>query len=151
MQAKFVEKRLQVVETTVSELGGVPDRMAHVEGRLEIVETQMMQLHTEMRGEFSAIRREMRRGDEETRSLTRVLIEEARVDIRKLAEGVDDARQRLSAVETRVDALAENVATLNGHTSALAREFGAFRTDIGARLDSISSQLARRQRRKPHG
>ena len=44
--------------------------------RMTALESQIVQLRTEMRDEFSAIRQEMRSGDQETR---RVLREELRV------------------------------------------------------------------------
>ena len=51
MQSKFLEKRVDILERTVGGLSELP-------ARVEAVEGQILQLRTEMHGEFSAIRTE---------------------------------------------------------------------------------------------
>ena len=104
MQPRFLEKRVEIVEKTVEGLSDLPGRMGRVEvrlenvegrlerveGRLEKVEVQIVQLRTEMRGEFSAIRDEIRQGDQDSRTFMRVLNEDTRAEVRKLAEGLEE-------------------------------------------------------------
>lgn len=52
MNAAKLEERMENLEKVVEPLRGLPDRMTRVE-------VQVLQLRTEMRGEFSAIRRDM--------------------------------------------------------------------------------------------
>jgi hypothetical protein len=76
-----VENRLERLDDRVTEIEQLPARM-------DRLESQMVQLRTEMRDEFSAVRGEIRTGDvmivttlteqtEESRRQTRVLFEEA--------------------------------------------------------------------------
>lgn len=53
----------------MTELERLPDRIS-------ALESQIVQLRAEMREEFSAVRQEIREGDEETRRFMRVLHEE---------------------------------------------------------------------------
>ena len=84
MESKSLEERLIVVENEMDELRGLPDRFA-------ALESDILQFRTEVRGEFSAVREEMRHeiqrtidllrseiraGDAETRRYMRVLHEE---------------------------------------------------------------------------
>jgi hypothetical protein len=52
-------RRVEDLEETVESLRDLPDRTAKLEARMGAVETQIVQLRTEMRDEFSAIRRDM--------------------------------------------------------------------------------------------
>lgn len=52
-------RRVEHLEETVESLRDLPDRTAKLEARMGAVETQIVQLRTEMRDEFSAIRRDM--------------------------------------------------------------------------------------------
>jgi hypothetical protein len=80
MNEPSLNDRVQVLEETVKELAVLPTRV-------EALELQIVQLREEMRGEFSAVRREIRDGDEETRRYMRVLHEEVMARIATLAEG----------------------------------------------------------------
>ena len=73
--------------------------------RMERLESQIVQLRTEMRDEFSAVRQEIRVGDEETRRQLTELNEEARRHMRvhhedvigrlaTIQEGQTNGRQR---------------------------------------------------------
>ncbi len=68
MPARTLESRVDSLERRVDTLEQLPARMT-------ALESQIVQLRAEMRDEFSAIRHEMRSGDQETR---RVLREELR-------------------------------------------------------------------------
>jgi len=74
--------RVQILEETVKDLAMLPTRV-------EALELQIVQLREEMRGEFSAVRQEIRDGDEETRRYMRVLHEEVLARIVTLREGLD--------------------------------------------------------------
>jgi hypothetical protein len=80
MNEPSLNDRVQVLEETVKELAVLPTRV-------EALELQIVQLREEMRGEFSAVRQEIRDGDEETRRYMRVLHEEVLARIATLAEG----------------------------------------------------------------
>jgi len=68
MQDRSLDERVEILERKVEMLETLPDRVTRME-------LQLVQLRDEMRGEFSAVRGEIRTGDEETR---RVLREEIR-------------------------------------------------------------------------
>jgi hypothetical protein len=81
MPRQSVENKLERLERRVTEIEQLPARM-------DRLESQIAQLRTEMRDEFSAVRGEIRTGDvmivttlteqiEESRRHTRVLFEEA--------------------------------------------------------------------------
>ena len=72
--------RVEILEEKVSELATLPKRV-------EAVESQILQLRVEMRGEFAAVRQEIRDGDEETRRYMRVLHEEVLARIATIGEG----------------------------------------------------------------
>ena len=72
--------RVEILEENVSELATLPKH-------IEAVESQILHLREEMRGEFAAVRQEIRGGDEETRRYMRVLHEEVLATIATIAEG----------------------------------------------------------------
>ena len=80
MNEPTLNARVQILEETVNELAMLPTR-------IEALKLQLVQLREEMRGEFSAVRQEIREGDEETRRYMRVLHEEVLARIATLAEG----------------------------------------------------------------
>jgi len=76
MVARSLSERIEILEQKVGGLQLLPERVA-------AVESQILQLRSEMRDEFSAIRgrfadveRRIQEGDEETRRFMRVLDEE---------------------------------------------------------------------------
>lgn len=66
MQERSIVERIVIPETKGEGLDVAPDRAA-------ALELQLMQLREEMRAEFSAVRDEVRGGDEETRRHLRIL------------------------------------------------------------------------------
>lgn len=94
-------RRMEMLEETVETLKKLPEQVASLQhdvkhlqhdvrgldGRVTGVESQIVQLRDEMHVEFSAIRSEMRDGDEETRRLMRVLHEDVIARIALLGEG----------------------------------------------------------------
>ena len=79
MPESALPERVTILEQKVEELTSLPSRV----GALEL---QIVQLRDEMRVEFSAVRAEIREGDEETRRYMRVLHEEVLSRIATLAE-----------------------------------------------------------------
>ena len=69
MPPETIENRVDHLERRVTALETLPDRMT-------AVESQIVQLRAEMRGEFSAVREEIRAGDEETRRVLGERIDE---------------------------------------------------------------------------
>ena len=62
-------------------------RLEELPGRMDRLESQIVQFRTEVRDEFSAVRQEIRSGDEETRRYMRVLFEEYVGRLRVIDEG----------------------------------------------------------------
>jgi hypothetical protein len=52
-------RRIEMLESTVESLRALPGEMRQLGGRVDRLESQFVQLRTEMRDEFSAIRRDM--------------------------------------------------------------------------------------------
>ena len=59
MSRPTLEERMENLEQIVEPLRALPERLTKVESRLTTVESQIVHLRVEMRGEFSAIRRDM--------------------------------------------------------------------------------------------
>ena len=87
MPAQTLESRVDRLEKRVNSLEQLPPRMT-------ALESQIVQLRAEMHDEFSAIRQEMRAGDEETRTLMRVLHEDVINRIALLGEGRDRSKRK---------------------------------------------------------
>jgi archaellum component FlaC len=85
MPPQAIEKRVERLERLVIGLEHLPERVA-------AVESQIVQLRSEMHDEFSAIRQEVRGGDEETRREMRELTEETR---RMIGEGDEETRRMM--------------------------------------------------------
>jgi vacuolar-type H+-ATPase subunit I/STV1 len=87
-------RRVEHVEETVESLRDLPDRTAKLEARMGAVETQIVQLRTEMRDEFSAIRRDM---------VTKQDFKTELAAIREEMVTKDDLRDELSRFATKDD------------------------------------------------
>jgi vacuolar-type H+-ATPase subunit H len=87
MAARNLIERVEVVEMRVGALEELPARMA-------AVESQIVQLRTEMHSEFSAVRKEMRELNSETRAEMRMLHEEVLDGFAKIGEGRPATRKR---------------------------------------------------------
>jgi predicted nucleic acid-binding Zn-ribbon protein len=74
------EKRVGILEDKVELLEQLP-------ARVTALESQILQLREEMGTEFSAVRSEIRAGDQETQRLMRVLHEETLARIETLDRG----------------------------------------------------------------
>jgi hypothetical protein len=83
MAVRNLTERVEVLEMKVSPLEELPVRVA-------AVESQIVQLRTEMRDEFSAVRQEMGQLGTTLRQEMRALNEETRVEMRVLHEEVLD-------------------------------------------------------------
>jgi len=100
MASRNLTDRVEVLEMEVGTLKELPFRVL-------AVESQIVQLRTEMRGEFSAVRgelhemegrlrQEMRALNEETKAEMRTLHEEVLDRISKIGEGASSKRKRKS-------------------------------------------------------
>jgi hypothetical protein len=79
--------RVEILEENVASLAELPERVARIA-------SQILQFRDEVRGEFSAIRAEIRAGDEETRRHMRVLYEDLVAKRAVLGNGRDRPRKR---------------------------------------------------------
>ena len=82
MQQQTLASRVAILEGKMESLEGLPDRVASLE-------SQISQFREEVRVEFSAMRGEMRTGDEETRRQMRVLHEDVISRIALLDENLN--------------------------------------------------------------
>jgi F0F1-type ATP synthase membrane subunit b/b' len=105
--ALTLSKRMDIVEQKLAGLESLPERMT-------ALESQFLQLRTEMRAEFSATRTEMQAGDE---GITRTLREEIRTSV---DEATHTLREEIRAgdEETR-RVLREEIAGLGTHMRVL--------------------------------
>jgi F0F1-type ATP synthase membrane subunit b/b' len=83
MTPQTIESRVDRLEERVTEPEQLPERVT-------AIETQIVQLRAELRVEFSAVREEMRAGDDETR---RVLGEQIAETRRRLDERIAETQQ----------------------------------------------------------
>jgi hypothetical protein len=70
-------------------------QVQHLPERVTTLESQLVQFREAMRNEFSAIRAEMKRADEDTRVFMRVLYEDvlSRLELRGESDGSDGSEQ----------------------------------------------------------
>ena len=94
MPPKTIESRVDNLERRVPEL-----ELETLPDRITAVELQIVQLRTEMRGEFSAVREETRSGDEETRHVLGVRIDET---ARVLGERIDENGRHMRVLHEEV-------------------------------------------------
>jgi hypothetical protein len=87
MPGDATAKRLEALEMTVEGLAGLPAQVASIDLRVQSLELQFFQLRDDVRGEFSALRREMKADSEETRAQMRTLHEEVLARIALLDGG----------------------------------------------------------------
>jgi hypothetical protein len=70
-------------------------QVQHLPERVTTLESQLVQFREAMRNEFSAIRTEMKRGDDDTRVFMRVLYEDvlSRLEMLGESDGSDSSEQ----------------------------------------------------------
>lgn len=126
-----LERRVRILEEKM-------DQMRDVPRRLDAVESQILELRSEMRIGFSALRTQ----NEETRAEMRVLNEETRADARALNEKTR-AEMRALNEETRAEMRA-----LNDDTKAQMR---LLHEDVISRIALLQENRARPapRRRRP--
>ena len=85
MQPRSFEERITMLERQVQ----------HLPERVTTIESQFMQFREAMRNEFSAMRTEMKRADDDTRVFMRVLYEDVllRLEIIGESDGSDSSEQ----------------------------------------------------------
>jgi hypothetical protein len=84
---KSLEKRVEILEQQMRPLSELPERVASLE-------TQFLQFRTEVREEFSALRSEMRAGDEELLGEIR----KVEVSLRREIQAGDEETRRFMRV-----------------------------------------------------
>jgi uncharacterized protein YPO0396 len=89
MPPQPIDSRVDGLERSVTELEKLPERVT-------AIGSQIVQLRTEMRAEFSAVREEIRAGDEETRRVLGERIDETNRHMRVLHE---DVISRLAVIQ----------------------------------------------------
>ena len=142
MPPQTIENRVDQLERRVTELERSPERIT-------AVESQIVQLRTEMRGEFSAVREEIRSGDEQTRRVLGERIDETtrvvqRIDetTRVLGERSDETHRMVQRIDETTRVLAERLEENGRHMRVLHEEV------IGRIAIIQEGQSAPRRRRK---
>ena len=87
MQERSIVERIMIPETNGEGVEVAPDRAA-------ALELQLMQLREEIRTEFSAVRDEVRGGDEETRRHVRLLHDTLIARLAAIGDGMRFRRKR---------------------------------------------------------
>jgi predicted nucleic acid-binding Zn-ribbon protein len=87
MPQQTLARRVERLEEAVENLQRLPEQVDSLGVQQDRLEAQIVQLRDEMPSEFSAVRAEMRAGDEETRRLMRVLHEDVIARIALLDNG----------------------------------------------------------------
>lgn len=157
MSRQSIEKRVETLEPRVTALEELP-------GRMDRLELQIVQLRVEMRDEFSAIREEIRAGDETVVSTlsvriedalreARVLHEDAIARIAVIGEGLAARDEKIDGVSRRVDGLAQKLDGLSHKVDGLSQKVDATRSEtrvmfeqLMARFDSVPRTSLKRGR-----
>jgi hypothetical protein len=121
-------RRVGYLEETVESLRDLPDRTTRLELRMGAVELQIVQLRTEMRDEFSAIRREMVTKDDlkfELAALREEMATKAsKADLESLREEMATKASKADVDAMRLE-LREDIAGLGREVAALILESDA--------------------------
>ena len=142
MARQTLETRVESLEQRVTAVEQLPERM----GRLE---SQILQLRTEVRDEFSAIRVEMRAGDEETRRGLREEIragdEETRRVLREEIRAGDQETRRFSRVLhedalSRIAVIGEGLAANGEAIKALDEKVNTIQTTLLHAIDASRAE-----------
>jgi len=94
MAPERLENRIEILERQMGTLEGLPDRVT-------ALESQVLQLRDEMHAEFSALRVEIRGGDEETRQVLRTEIRVLDGQLREEIRAGDEETRRQLREEIR--------------------------------------------------
>ena len=101
MPPESLERRTKLLENTVDGLRGLPARFDRLESDVSLVRAELgsfrgefLQFRDDTRSEFSAIRQEIKAGDEETRNYMRIVHEETLARIALSGEGRRSRRGR---------------------------------------------------------
>src|SRR5262245_7641993 len=148
MQQRSAIERIEVLERKVEVLELLPERVA-------AVEWQLVQLRDEMRAEFSALRGDMRTGDEETRGVLgeeiRAGDEETRRTLREEIRAGDEETRRVLRGEIRASdeetrrTLREEIRGGDEETRQLMR---VLHEDVISRLATIQEGRPARKRKQ---
>ena len=121
MPPQTIENRVDRLEERVAELEKLPERVT-------AIESQIVQLRTEMRVEFSAVREEIRAGDDQTRHVLGERIEDTR---RTLGEQIVETRRVLG------EQILETSRVLDDRIEESRRYMRVLHEDVIGRLATI--------------
>jgi hypothetical protein len=118
-------RRVEYLEETVQSLRDLPDRTAKLEARMGAVEMQIVQLRTEMRDEFSAVRKDM------------VTKEDLKTEVAALRAAMatkEDLRNGAAALRAEMATKGDLSNGLNGLRRELQEDIAGLGRDFAARL-----------------
>ena len=129
-----VIERVEKLEKTVAALTSLPGEVSQLSRRVGTMESQIVQLRTEMKGEFSAVRGELA---------------EVRGGLAEVRSGLADVRGGLAEVRGDLAETRDNLlGVIESGSQATQQVFNEVRQDIGAfrqetntRFDGLSTQM----------
>jgi hypothetical protein len=130
MTTGSLTKRVQILEQTVETLQQLPGGMA-------AVESQILQLQSEMRSDFSAIRTELREGNEETPREMREMHGEL---VTRIQEGDEETRSEMRAMHD------ELVTRIQEGDEETRKQMRVLHEDVVSRFALLQEGLRRRKR-----
>ena len=122
-----VIERVERLEKTVAALAGLPGEVSQLSHRVGTMESQIVQLRTEMKDEFFAVRRELAamRGEQT-----------------ELRGGLTDLRGELAGTKDNLLGVIESGSQATRHMFDEVREdIRAFRQETNSRFDGLSTQM----------
>ena len=170
MQARFLAKRVEILENTVSGLEGLPARVEAVEQQIlqhreetraafSAIKTGDVEFREEMRAfrshvekEFVQVRIEIREGDEVTRRQMRVLHEDVIGRFGVVGEGHAETQRQVGELAKRFDTLEGRFDTLELRVDTLGKRFDGLEGRFDELGDRLTAAIAGRRapRRKKH-
>jgi chromosome segregation ATPase len=136
-----VIERVEKLEKTVAALTSLPGEVSQLSRRVGTMESQIVQLRTEMKGEFSAVRGEL--------AEVRGGLAEVRGGLAEVRSGLADVRGGLAEVRGDLAETRDNLlGVIESGSQATQQMFNEVRQDIGAfrqetntRFDGLSTQM----------
>ena len=134
-------ERVEKLEKTVAALTGVPGEVSQLSSRVGTMESQIVQLRTEMKDEFSAVRRELAamRGDQ---TELRGELHEHGGGLAELRSGLAELRGDLAETRDNLLGVIESGSQASQQMFEEVREdIRVFRQETYLRFDGLSTQM----------
>jgi chromosome segregation ATPase len=122
-----VIERVEKLEKTVAALTSLPGEVSQLSRRVGTMESQIVQLRTEMKGEFSAVRGELA---------------EVRGGLAEVRGGLAEVRGDLAETRDNLLGVIESGSQATQQMfNEVRQDIGAFRQETNTRFDGLSTQM----------